>query len=316
LKDDENEKVVELKLFIIDDISILLDSTDTARNITKAKRLEEIINYAFTCKNKKLKVEYCSLLALMLQNHKFVQEEAVKLGIYKIIPLIYSEQDPDILNKYLYVLGGMIYGDYPKGRKIFLDENGLELIYTLAGKFTPYLRRVINIFSELTKPEEEKEDTVVREKILHYLTSEKRYSIFLEMLVESFKEDPAYEDIRNNLYHLLRNIYCIISEEEMVKVIENCTQQLKGLKLDAGQTESELESLNSLINDAKQNKGNMEESKENKVNVTFLGDHKDVTLDGKDLSNVKIIEKIQKKEEPVLMLAKEEKKEEPVLMLK
>jgi len=62
----------------------------------------------------------------------------------------------------------------------------------------------------------------------------------------------------------------------------------------------EMEAINSLLGEEK-----MEETKhsESKVQVHFMGNHKDIKkIEPKDLEGVKIIDKTEKKDESILML--------------
>jgi len=311
LDDVETDEIIENKLQLVEDISILCDNNDIVRNVVKAKRFEEIIKYAFNTKNKELRLNFCSLLALMLQNHKFAQEAALSFNIFNIVNIIENESDVDVISKMLYILCGLLYGDFTEPRKRFISEyNGLEVLKKLIQrKYTSYLRRVISIFVELTKHEEVEDDHVIRNTTLEFLKFSKNYFIFIDLLFGSYREEGLYEDIRSNIYNLLKNIYCLFEKKDINNIIEKSLKMLSDSKIDSSVKDHEqiqLKEILVIINQDESNKEN--KNSQNKVNVHFI-DPKNINLEAKDLEGLTIIDKTSEK--------KEEKKEESkVLMLK
>lgn len=312
LSEEYSDEIIEQKLLLIEDISVLCDNLDVVRNIVKAKRFEEIIKYVFETKNKELRLNYCSLLSLMLQNHKFAQEAAVNFGILNLVDTLLSETDEEVLGKLLYVIGGVLYGDYTEARKSFINQhNGLEVLRSLLQrKYTKYLRRVISILVELSKPEDLKEDQIIREQTLDFLKSKGNFYIFVDLLFGAYKEDPSFEDIRQSIYNLFKNIYSVFPNKDMESVFEKARKLLISSSIDKSVKDHELNVFDEIISYIKQeeNVGNVNQVSGN-VNVHFL-DPKQIKLEAKDLEGVTIIENQNKK--------KEEKKEEEtkVLMLK
>ena len=311
LPEDENDKeLMKNKLGLVEDISILCDNIDIVRTVIKAKRLEEIIGYVFNTKNKELKLEYCSLLALMLQNHKFAQEAALGLNILNIVSIILNEEDPDIISKLLYVLCGFLYGEYTEVRKRFIfEKNGLEFLKTLLmRKYTPYLRRVIGILNELTKFEDEKDDQTIRTTTLEFLRKDKSYFVFVDLLFGSFKEDKLsfYEDIRTNLYNLFTHIYCLFEKKDLTNIVEKTKVMLKNSALDQHVKDFETQQLNEILSTINPDDNVAGEVKKGaNINVHFI-DPKNIKLEAKDLENLTIIDssKVEKKEESKVFMLK------------
>ena len=75
-----------------------------ARNIVRRKRLNEIFDYFFYYKHKKVKIENGNILIQMTQNDDYVQKTALDLGIFKLLDELNKSEDRDLKsNVYLFI---------------------------------------------------------------------------------------------------------------------------------------------------------------------------------------------------------------------
>jgi hypothetical protein len=99
-REGDSEKEINERIDLLNMLSSYLDGLENARNIVRGKRLNEIIDYFFDCKHKKVKIELGNILTQMTQNDGYVQKAALDLGIFKFLDELNKSEDPD-LNKLL-----------------------------------------------------------------------------------------------------------------------------------------------------------------------------------------------------------------------
>ena len=165
-REGDSEKEINDRIELLNLLSVYLDGLENARNIVRGKRLNEIIDYFFDCKHKKVKIELGNIITQMTQNDGFVQKAALDLGIFKFLDELNKSEDPDLNKMYIYLLTGMIYGDELDVRKYFISElNGIVFLFNMLireeGNFKNE-RRILNIMADLTKiiDHEDKKDAV------------------------------------------------------------------------------------------------------------------------------------------------------------
>lgn len=155
-----------------------IDGPENARNLVRAKRLQEIIKYFFTTQHKEIQMYLADLLTTMMQNDKLVQEAAMQFDIFNILDLLNKSQDKTMITKYIYMLTGILYGEGEKTKVFFLNEcNGMKLLFNLlikldmnSGEDSKNYKRILNIIKELTRIEEKESEnyktrTIAMQKI-------------------------------------------------------------------------------------------------------------------------------------------------------
>jgi hypothetical protein len=220
------EEDIQNRCDMIEDLQILIDGAENARNIVRGKRFPEIVNYFFSTKHKNVKLSLASLLGSMMQNDKFIQTAAIDLGIFKILDLINSCNDKELSAKYIYILTGILYGEFEKSKTLFLEEfDGLKLLYNLLIKNCPQgdnpqyttFKRVLNIIKELTKIEEkEAENFNVRRLCLNKMGEINLHKMMLEILSGMDYNTSDNADVVKIVLEIL--IHCAVLFESLDSV--------------------------------------------------------------------------------------------------
>lgn len=243
LPETDTDDDIQNRSDMIEDLQILIDGAENARNIVRGKRFPEIVNYFFNTKNKNLKLLLASLLGSMMQNDKFIQTAAIDLGIFKILELINTCEDKDLSSKYIYILTGILYGEYEKSKTLFLEEfDGAKLIYNLLIKNSPLgvnpqyqcttFKRVLNIIKELTKIEEkEAENFNVRHLCLNKIKEINLHNMILEIISQLDYNSSDNVDILKILLEILVNCAVLFeSLENVFKIIQELNSKLNECK--------------------------------------------------------------------------------------
>ena len=230
--EEETDQAIQDRCDDIEDLQILFDGIENSRNIVRAKRFREIVEYFFNTKNMKIKQNLATLLGSMMQNDKFIQSAALDLGIFKLLDLLHKSEDDLMNSKYVYVLTGVLYGEYEKSKTLFLEEfDGMKVLYNLLIKTpnsTATFRRILNIIKELTKIEEkEAENYKVR-----YLAMSKISEIKLNFLLLNILNDLDYnsadciDSIKVTLEILSNIVKVFDSLDQIYKTISDLNTKL------------------------------------------------------------------------------------------
>jgi hypothetical protein len=245
LKEPEgDEKNMDERLNSLEDLLSLIDGLENGRNIVRAKRFDEIIQYFYSTKFKPVKLMLANILTSMLQNDKYVQEAAIELGLFKQVLVALNEnEDAELTDKYVYLLTGLLYGEYEKPKRLLLEEfdgvrllNNLLIKNSLNGKI---FRRLLSILKELSRIEEKESDNVNTRFIL----IDKIKEINLQALLLNYLDSTDYKnendfEVRNILLDIFINIVRVYdSLEEIYKVIENLNKKLAESKIETEKEE-------------------------------------------------------------------------------
>jgi len=190
----DSEEDINLRCETLEDLIVLVDGPENARNIVRGKRFNEIVSYFFSTKHKSIKLLLASLLATMMQNDKIIQAAAIDFGIFKVLGLLNSNEDRDLSAKYIYLLTGLLYGDSEKSKSIFIQEfDGVKLLHNILiknkpgenGASFPTFKRALGIIKELTKIEDkEAENFKIRKLCLGKMGEIKLQLLLLDFLSE------------------------------------------------------------------------------------------------------------------------------------
>jgi hypothetical protein len=233
IKLPENNDIDD-RLHMIDDLLCLIDGLENGRNIVRAKRFYEIIEYFFNTKEKKIKLALANVLTSMLQNDKFVQDAAIELGLFKRTLILLNESDDaEITEKCIYMLTGLLYGEYERPKLLFInDYDGIKLLYNLIIKNSHHkknTRRVVNILNEITR----REDHDNANYNTRFIAIEKMKEIKMNELLLSILEecDLVEFDIGNAVLEIFINIIKIYDNlDEVFKSIEKLNNRLSNSK--------------------------------------------------------------------------------------
>ena len=177
----------------------------------------------FTTKVKEIKLILGSIIAKMCQNDKFIQEAALNFKIYDIIAYFDDKSlDSDIKNKCIFLLTGMLYGDSPLPKRVFLTEfNGLNLLIDLL-KEDPSRIRVYQIINEITKLEEkvDKENFEFRAEISSIILKSELPLFLLNLFKELDINNNDFTDQRNCLAQIFVNLNDVYKEMNMLDEIK------------------------------------------------------------------------------------------------
>jgi hypothetical protein len=234
----DEEADIENRCELIEDLIILVDGAENGRNMVRAKRFPEMFNYFFETKNKKIKLLLGSLLGTMMQNDKYIQTEAINLGIFKILEMINTTEDKELNTKYIYILTGVLYGEIEKSKRLFLEEfDGLKLIHNLLIKNSPFdgnqgnittFKRVLNIIKELTKIEErEAENYKIRHLCMNKIKEINLHEMLINFLNGSNYNSSDDVDILKTILEIFTNCVRLFdSLEPLYKIIQELNAKL------------------------------------------------------------------------------------------
>ena len=241
----DTEQEINERYELLEKMSEYIDGLENANNIVRGKRFNEIINHFFESKHKKIKIEYARIITQMSQNDSFVQKAALDLGIFNYLKDLNEEKDPELMSIYIYLLTGLLYGEEISTRKFFVEQcDGIKLLFnTLVKeiKSNKNTKRLLNIFSELTKETDEKivkGGNDLRKYIFNEIKEIKLHNKFINMLNDyQYKNDNECDIIHivfsiiSNLTELyMDNISEVFDEiKKMNKLIDssNLSEELK-----------------------------------------------------------------------------------------
>ena len=271
----DSEQEINERYELLEKMSEYIDGLENANNIVRGKRFNEIINHFFETKHKKIKIEYARIITQMTQNDSYVQKAALELGIFNYLNNLNEEKDPELLNAYIYLLTGLLYGDEISTRKYFVENcDGIKLLFnTLVKeiKSTKNTKRLLNIYSELTKETDEnlvKGGNDLRKYIFNEIKEIQLHHKFISMLNEySYKNDSDCDVI-----HIIFSIICNLTElymdniNEVFDQIKKMNKLINESKLDEETKKNEKSYLINVIKDINEKIKILKEKKENKDN--------------------------------------------------
>jgi hypothetical protein len=240
LKETEKEDEVDDRCAMLEELLILIEGLENSRNLVRAKRFEEIIQYFFTTKNKKIKMMLADILTSMMQNEMQVQEAAIPFGIFKILELLNSSDDKELTSKYIYLLTGLLYGHYEKPKRMFIEDfEGIKLLYNLTIKSysgdseldKKNFKRILSIIKELTRIEDKESDNYLTRHIAITKIKEiEMQHMLLDFLRNlEFTEESSEESI--NRMKIILQIFvniCKVYEnlDDLFKEISNLNKKI------------------------------------------------------------------------------------------
>ena len=283
----DTEKEIDERYELLEKMSEHIDGLENANNIVRGKRFNEIISHFFETKHKKIKIEYARIITQMTQNESYVQKAALELGIFNYLKDLNEEKDPELITIYIYMLTGLLYGDDITTKKYFVQEcDGIKLLFNLLVRETKSnknTKRLLNIFSELTKETDEnivKGGKELRKYIMKEINEIKLHHRFINML-----NDYNYNNENNcDVIHIIFSIIYNMIELFIDNPAEVYDQIKKMNKLiDEANLEPEIKKneKNYLIDIIKNTKAKIKEIKENPNSE----DKKDENIEIKKIGN-------------------------------
>ena len=209
----DTDQEINERYELLEQMSEYIDGLENANNIVRGKRFNEIISHFFETKHKKIKIEYARIITQMAQNESFVQKAALELGIFNYLKDLNEEKDPELINAYIYLLTGLLYGQEISTRKFFVQEcNGIKLLFNLLireFKSNKNTKRLLNIFSELTKTIDEKlvkGGNELRKYAINQINELKLHHRFIIMLNDYNYNNENNCDIIHIIFSIIYNL--------------------------------------------------------------------------------------------------------------
>jgi hypothetical protein len=209
----DTEKEINERYELLEQMSEYIDGLENANNIVRGKRFNEIITHFFETKHKKIKIEYARIITQMAQNESFVQKAALELGIFNYLKDLNEEKDPELINAYIYLLTGLLYGQEISTRKFFVQEcDGIKLLFNLLireFKSNKNTKRLLNIFSELTKNIDEnlvKGGNELRKYTINQINELKLHHRFISMMKDYNYNNENNCDIIHIIFSIIYNL--------------------------------------------------------------------------------------------------------------
>ena len=254
----DSEQEINERYELLEKMSEYIDGLENANNIVRGKRFNEIINHFFESKHKKIKIEYARIITQMAQNEPFVQKAALDLGIFNYLKDLNEEKEPELMNAYIYLLTGLLYGDEISTRKFFVENcDGIKLLFNTLVKeinSTKNTKRLLNIYSELTKETDEKlikGGNELRKYIFNEIKEIQLHHKFINML-----NDYSYKNNSDcDIVHIIFSIICNLTElymdniNEVFEQIKKMNKILNECKLDEETKQNEKNYLINVIKD-------------------------------------------------------------------
>ncbi len=293
-REGDSEKEINDRIELLNLLSVYLDGLENARNIVRGKRLNEIIDYFFDCKHKKVKIELGNIITQMTQNDGFVQKAALDLGIFKFLDELNKSEDPDLNKMYIYLLTGMIYGDELDVRKYFISElNGIVFLFNMLireeGNFKNE-RRILNIMADLTKiiDHEDKKDAVkIRLMALDKMKEIDMHHKFLMLLNDFDYSNKDNCDITHVIFDNIVNVIELYENgiEEINNKIKEKNELIGKSNLNEKKVSDEKKFLIKIISRIKSRQKEIQE-KGNKQNDNIV--HESKLIGGKESMRIEL----------------------------
>ena len=281
----DSEQEINERYELLEKMSEYIDGLENANNIVRGKRFNEIINHFFESKHKKIKIEYARIITQMSQNDSFVQKAALDLGIFNYLKDLNEEKDPELMSIYIYLLTGLLYGEEISTRKFFVEQcDGIKLLFnTLVKEIKNFknTKRILNIFSELTKETDEKlvkGGNDLRKYIFNEIKEIKLHNKFINMLNDYSYQNDNECDIIHIIFSILSNLTELFMDNinELFDEIKKMNKLIDNSNLSEEKKKSEKSHLINVIKEIKEkiktinDKPKMEEN-DNNIEIKKIG---------------------------------------------
>ena len=292
----DTEQEINERYELLEKMSEYIDGLENANNIVRGKRFNEIINHFFESKHKKIKIEYARIITQMSQNDSFVQKAALDLGIFNYLKDLNEEKDPELMSIYIYLLTGLLYGEEISTRKFFVEQcDGIKLLFnTLVKeiKSNKNTKRLLNIFSELTKETDEKivkGGNDLRKYILNEIKEIKLHNKFINMLNDYQYKNDNECDIIHIIFSIISNLTELYMDNisEVFDEIKKMNKLIDSSSLSEEMKKNEKSYLINVIKEIKEKMKTINEKpkEENKENDNYVETKK---IGNKDSMRIKI----------------------------
>ena len=277
----DTEQEINERYELLEKMSEYIDGLENANNIVRGKRFNEIINHFFESKHKKIKIEYARIITQMSQNDSFVQKAALDLGIFNYLKDLNEEKDPELMSIYIYLLTGLLYGEEISTRKFFVEQcDGIKLLFnTLVKeiKSNKNTKRLLNIFSELTKETDEKivkGGNDLRKYIFNEFKEIKLHNKFINMLNDYQYKNDNECDIIHIVFSIISNLTELYMDNisEVFDEIKKMNKLIDSSSLSEEMKKNEKSYLINVIKEIKEKMKTINEKpkEENKENDSYV----------------------------------------------
>ena len=292
----DTEQEINERYELLEKMSEYIDGLENANNIVRGKRFNEIINHFFESKHKKIKIEYARIITQMSQNDSFVQKAALDLGIFNYLKDLNEEKDPELMSIYIYLLTGLLYGEEISTRKFFVEQcDGIKLLFnTLVKeiKSNKNTKRLLNIFSELTKETDEKivkGGNDLRKYIFNEIKEIKLHNRFINMLNDYQYKNDNECDIIHIVFSIISNLTELYMDNisEVFDEIKKMNKLIDSSSLSEEMKKNEKSYLINVIKEIKEKMKTINEKpkEENKENDNYVETKK---IGNKDSMRIKL----------------------------
>ena len=292
----DTEQEINERYELLEKMSEYIDGLENANNIVRGKRFNEIINHFFESKHKKIKIEYARIITQMSQNDSFVQKAALDLGIFNYLKDLNEEKDPELMSIYIYLLTGLLYGEEISTRKFFVEQcDGIKLLFnTLVKeiKSNKNTKRLLNIFSELTKETDEKivkGGNDLRKYIFNEIKEIKLHNKFINMLNDYQYKNDNECDIIHIIFSIISNLTELYMDNisEVFDEIKKMNKLIDSSSLSEKKKKNEKSYLINVIKEIKEKMKTINEKpkEENKENDNYVETKK---IGNKDSMRIKL----------------------------
>ena len=292
----DTEQEINERYELLEKMSEYIDGLENANNIVRGKRFNEIINHFFESKHKKIKIEYARIITQMSQNDSFVQKAALDLGIFNYLKDLNEEKDPELMSIYIYLLTGLLYGEEISTRKFFVEQcDGIKLLFnTLVKeiKSNKNTKRLLNIFSELTKETDEKivkGGNDLRKYIFNEIKEIKLHNRFINMLNDYQYKNDNECDIIHIIFSIISNLTELYMDNisEVFDEIKKMNKLIDSSSLSEEMKKNEKSYLINVIKEIKEKMKTINEKpkEENKENDNYVETKK---IGNKDSMRIKL----------------------------
>ena len=262
----DSEQEINERYELLEKMSEYIDGLENANNIVRGKRFNEIINHFF-------------------ESNSFVQKAALDLGIFNYLKDLNEEKDPELMSIYIYLLTGLLYGEEISTRKFFVEQcDGIKLLFNTLVKEIKNIKntkRILNIFSELTKETDEKlvkGGNDLRKYIFNEIKEIKLHNKFINMLNDYSYQNDNECDIIHIIFSILSNLTELFMDNinELFDEIKKMNKLIDNSNLSEEKKKSEKSHLINVIKEIKEkiktinDKPKMEEN-DNNIEIKKIG---------------------------------------------